>query len=157
MALFLASCCSTHATMLASSGGAGALRGPFLKMLSGERDPGSSAPPLGSAGTSGSGMGMGATGAGGASGGTYELETECFGNNFAGCPLRLGPGENMNVSENPCFTSSCCSRSSKDCRPQPQESGDEQHAKHNVRTGSLSRRSGVREAMRQGKNLNKPS
>ena len=157
MAMFLASCLLTHASMLASSGGACESRGPFLNMLSGESDPGSSAPPLGSAGTTGSGMGMGAAGAGGASGGTYELETECFGNNLAGCPLRLGPGENMNVSENPCCTSSCCSRSSSDCRPQPHESGDEQHAKHRVRTGSLSRRSGVREAILQGKNLNKPS
>ena len=156
MAMLRANCCSTHATTLASSGTAGALRGPCLNTLSCERDPGSSAR---GAGTAGSGIGMGAAGAagGGASGGTYELETECFGNNFAGCPCRLGPGANINVSENPCSTSACCSRSSRDCRPQPQESGDAQHAKHSVRTGALSRRSGVREAMRQGKNLNKPS
>ena len=37
--------------------------------------------------------------AGGASGGTKELETEGFGNNLAGAPWRWGPGENMNDSE----------------------------------------------------------
>ena len=158
--MFLASCLSTHASTLASSGGASASRGPFLNTLSGEGEsegPGSSALPLGPAGTTGTGMGMGAAGAGGASGGTYELDRTCFGNNLAGWPLRLGPGENMNVSENPCWTSSCCNRSSRDCRPQPHELGEEQHDRHRVRTGSLSRRSGVRETILHEKNLNRPS
>ena len=103
--------------MSASLGGAAALRGPFLNMLSGgfpsasapgstaragasgresegeSELPGASALPRGSAGTSGTCMG--AAGAGGTSGGTYEDDTECLGNNFAGAPLRLGPGENM--------------------------------------------------------------
>ena len=102
-------------------GGAAALRGPFLNMLSGgfpsasapgstaragasgresegesegeSELPGASALPGGSAGTSGTCMG--AAGAGGTSGGTYEDDKECFGNSLAGVPLRLGQGENM--------------------------------------------------------------
>ena len=42
----------------------------------GSTGPGASALPLGSAGTSGTPMGMGAACAGGTSGGTYELDTE---------------------------------------------------------------------------------
>ena len=94
--------------MSASLGGAGALRGPCLNMLSGgfpsASAPGSTAL-AGASGRGGESEGeselpgagtcMGAAGAGGTSGGTYEDDTECFGNNFAGVPLRLGPGENM--------------------------------------------------------------
>ena len=100
--------------MSASLGGAAALRGPSLNMFASGGSPSASAPgstaragasgqelelpgasalPRGSAGTSGTCMG--AAGAGGTAGGTYEDETECLGNNFAGVPLGLGPGENM--------------------------------------------------------------
>ena len=103
MAMFLASCLLTHASKLASSGGACASRGPFLNTLSGEGEsegPGSSALPLGPAGTTGTGMGMGAAGAGGASGGTYELDTACFGKGMGAAGAGGASGAHMNLTQN---------------------------------------------------------
>ena len=87
--------------MLASGGspsatapGSTARAGASGRESEGESElPGASALPRGSAGTSGTCMG--AAGAGATAGGTYEDETECLGNNYAGVPLGLGPGENM--------------------------------------------------------------